>query len=163
MLARCHEVAASSGRFHTFMNEPVQNVQTSPQSGAVTGICTAARRWVTSIHPGLRLLSLPIVCAFSTHVVLPSLLGWCNVQTAHAQVPSTMRNQLMPPACRMTLLGGLDGQRMLYTTKCALLKLQYSAFVGCMTLVTFIRLQAVCGQQGAMKGHGSAQCSMYAG
>ena len=92
------------------MNEPVQNVQTSPQSGAVTGICTAARRWVTSTHPGLCMLSLPIVCAFSTHVVLPSLSGWRNVQTVHAQVPSSMRNQLMPPACRMTLLGGLDSK-----------------------------------------------------
>lgn len=46
LLARCHEAAGSSGRFHAYMQEPLQSMQLCPQTGAVTGISTASRRWV---------------------------------------------------------------------------------------------------------------------
>ncbi|DBA78931.1 hypothetical protein WJX77_006610 [Trebouxia sp. C0004] len=47
LLARCHEAAAPSGRFQAYMNEPVQSVQVSPQTGAVTAISTTSRQLVT--------------------------------------------------------------------------------------------------------------------
>lgn len=43
LLARCHEAAGPSGRFQAYMNEPVQSVQLSPQTGAVNAVSTASR------------------------------------------------------------------------------------------------------------------------
>ncbi|KAL3150373.1 hypothetical protein ABBQ32_000212 [Trebouxia sp. C0010 RCD-2024] len=47
LLERCHEASGSSGRFQAHLNEPVESIHMSPQTDAVDGISTSARRMTT--------------------------------------------------------------------------------------------------------------------
>lgn len=67
LLERCHEASGSSGRFQAHLNEPVESIHMSPQTDAVDGISTSARRWSAPA-------SLPW-CMHCTSVVLFLVIG----------------------------------------------------------------------------------------